>query len=207
MRRTIRCTEGPVISFHEWMLSYRSSVIGSVITLGASMKLVLRDLVWSILTIALSVGLACCYIQMRESSQTANVLRRQVDELETKSHQLSEKNIEIVTNMTRLTREMQERAKKASEKKERNANSARETKMADFFAVRGFELMKLERYAEAAASFEIAFRNQPNNVVFIDKLIDCYAISGNNRQAEAYERRLAKVLDKFKNGGWHHEPN
>ena len=130
-----------------------------------------------------------------------------MDELETKSNQLSEKNIEVVTNMTQLTREIRERAKKASEKKERNANSERETKMADFFASRGFELMKLERYEEAAASFEIVFRNQPNNVVFIDKLIKCYEHLENERQATAYERRLVAVLGKFKNGEWQHELN
>ena len=171
------------------------------------MKLMLRDLVWLSLTIAISAGLACCYIQMRECSQITNVLRHQVDELETKSNQLSEKNIEVVTNMTQLTREIRERAKKASEKKERNANSERETKMADFFASRGFELMKLERYEEAAASFEIVFRNQPNNVVFIDKLIKCYEHLENERQATAYERRLVAVLGKFKNGEWQHELN
>lgn len=154
------------------------------------MKLMLRDIVWAIVVVALAVGLALCYIQLRECAQAAMVLRQEVDELRTKSHQLSEKNIKIVTNMTRLNRQMQESSKSASE----NANRTRETHTVDFFAARGLELMKLKRFKDAAAAFEIVFQNQPNNVVFIDRLIDCYENLGNERQA-----RLAQVLNEFKN--------
>ena len=79
--------------------------------------------------------------------------------------------------------------------------------MADFFAARGLELMNAQRYKDAAACFEIAFRNQPNNVVVIDKLINCYEFLENDAQADAYQRRLERVLSNIKKNGWHHELN
>ena len=64
-----------------------------------------------------------------------------------------------------------------------------------FFEVRGLYLKKLKRFEEAAAAFEVAFRNYPEDEEIIKQLIEVY-MGRNDRQAEAYRRRLKKLHQK-----------
>ena len=69
----------------------------------------------------------------------------------------------------------------------------REEVIASFFDTRGVALMQLDRYKDAAAAFEIAFRNRKDSKEIIERLIECYTSLGNERQAEAYRRRLENL--------------
>ena len=69
----------------------------------------------------------------------------------------------------------------------------REDVVASFFDTRGVALMQLSRYKDAAAAFEIAFRNRSTSKEIVERLIECYEKLGNERQAEAYRRRLEKI--------------
>ena len=69
----------------------------------------------------------------------------------------------------------------------------REEVIASFFDTRGVALMQLNRYKDAAAAFEIAFRNRSTSKEIIERLIECYEKLGNEKQAEAYRRRLEKL--------------
>lgn len=73
-----------------------------------------------------------------------------------------------------------------------NIQQNRQAVVSSFFDTRGVALMQLDRWEEAAAAFEVAFRNRPNSKEIIERLIICYE-GRNERQAEAYRRRLEKI--------------
>ena len=75
----------------------------------------------------------------------------------------------------------------------RNLGAQREEIISSFFDTRGVALMQLNRMEEAAAALEIAFRSRPNSTEIIEHLIECYVATGNERQAEAYRRRLEQL--------------
>ena len=111
------------------------------------------------------------------------------------------KNIEIVDSMAQMVRSNKKLSDEQLEK-ERSLNSDREKSKADYYSARGLELMKRKRYEEAATSFEVVFQIQPDNAIYIDKLIECYEAMGDQRQAAVFEKKLTKILDKFKAGDW-----
>jgi Flp pilus assembly protein TadD len=70
------------------------------------------------------------------------------------------------------------------------SNQQRQQFVSSFMDTRGTALMQLGRMEEAAAALEIAFRNRNDSTEIIQNLIKCYEATGNDRQAEAYRRRL-----------------
>ena len=64
--------------------------------------------------------------------------------------------------------------------------------VSSFYDTRGVALMQLGRMEEAAAAFELAFRNRPDSKEIIQRLIECYT-GRNEKQAEAYRRLLLKL--------------
>ena len=73
-----------------------------------------------------------------------------------------------------------------------NFRDNRQAIVSSFFDTRGVALMQLGRMEEAAAAFEVAFRNRPKSKEIIKNLIITYT-GKNERQAEAYRRRLEKL--------------
>ena len=73
-----------------------------------------------------------------------------------------------------------------------NYRDNRQAIVSSFFDTRGVALMQLGRMEEAAAAFEVAFRNRPKSKEIIKNLIITYT-GKNERQAEAYRRRLEKL--------------
>lgn len=64
---------------------------------------------------------------------------------------------------------------------------------ASFYDTRGVALKQLNRYEEAIAAFEIAFKNRPNDKDILQNLIESCELSGDKRQAETFRRRLEKI--------------
>lgn len=62
--------------------------------------------------------------------------------------------------------------------------------IASFYDTRGVALMQLERYEEATAAFEVAFKNRPKDQEILVNLVNCYDKRGLERQAETLRRRL-----------------
>lgn len=73
-----------------------------------------------------------------------------------------------------------------------NLQQNRQAFISSFFDTRGVALMQLDRMQEAAAAFEVAFRNRPKSKEILNRLIK--TLEGRDeRQAEVYRRRLAKI--------------
>jgi len=66
--------------------------------------------------------------------------------------------------------------------------------VADTFLNRGIALYDLDRLAEAAAAFEVAHRNSPDNLAVLDYLIRIYEMVGNERAAEKY-KEIRQTID------------
>ena len=74
----------------------------------------------------------------------------------------------------------------------------REEIVSSFFDTRGEALMQLERWKDAAASLEIAFRARPDSEEILEKLMICYQKLGNKLQEEQIRRRLEKLRSSKK---------
>ncbi len=73
--------------------------------------------------------------------------------------------------------------------------------LSSFYDTRGTALMQLGRMEEAAADLENAFRNRPDSLKILEKLIECYTATGNARQAETYRRRAEILKQQSPTGG------
>ena len=60
-----------------------------------------------------------------------------------------------------------------------------------FYDTRGAALMQLNRMTQAAASFEIALQERPNDRKILESLVKCY--QGNNLSPEVYLARLRRL--------------
>ena len=73
--------------------------------------------------------------------------------------------------------------------------SQRKKMESSFFDTRGNALMQMNRLDEAAAAFELALRERPNEQKILKQLVKCYE-GRDDRQAEVYRRRIAALGDK-----------
>lgn len=69
---------------------------------------------------------------------------------------------------------------------------ARTAYVSHFFHTRGEALMQLDRMIDAAAAFEMAIQERPNNESILAQLETCYR-GRDERQADVYKRRLEQV--------------
>ena len=65
--------------------------------------------------------------------------------------------------------------------------------IASFYDTRGEALKQLKRFEDAIASFEIAYKNRPDDKDILQNLIDSCELAGDSRQAETFRRRLEKL--------------
>lgn len=75
------------------------------------------------------------------------------------------------------------------------AEQARRVYQSHFFHTRGEALLQLDRLTEAAAAFEIAIQDRPDNEDILEKLIKCYE-GRDEKLQEVYKRRLESVRAK-----------
>ena len=163
------------------------------------MNPILKDSLWLASTIALAIALVWCFILLQNSYDESQHLQVQLTKLQNKSDNLSQKNDEIVDSMIQMNRALQSQRTKQ--------NSSREKLFADYFAFRGNELMNNSRYLDAAASFEIVIRNQPKNVVFVEKLLECYSKLEHEEKILESKKKLAALIEEFRIGIWNQNFN
>ena len=86
-----------------------------------------------------------------------------------------------------------ERALKLVDEAIRSLENNPEAKIArsNFYDTRGTALMQMNRMTEAAAAFEIAIQDRPNNRQILESLVKCY--EGNNLSPGIYLERLKKL--------------
>ena len=90
-----------------------------------------------------------------------------------------------------------ERALKLVDEAIRLVGNKPESKVArsNFYDTKGTALLQMNRMTEAAAAFEIAIQDRPNNRKILESLVKCY--EGNNLSPGIYLERL-KRLDEQK---------
>ena len=77
-------------------------------------------------------------------------------------------------------------------------NPGAKTARSNFYDTRGTALMQMNRMTEAAAAFEIAIQDRPNNRRILESLVKCY--EGNNLSPGIYLERLRKLDEQVDDG-------
>lgn len=154
------------------------------------MWLGIKDWLCLLFILALGFALINCRVHLHDSISKSKLLHDEVIALQAESNELG-------NEVTALERTSAELKREILDLKKENTKIDRERSIVDLFACRGRALLRLERVAEAAASFEVVVQNQPKNVLFIEKLIDCHRQLENNNQIKILEAKLAAVVDEF----------
>ena len=59
---------------------------------------------------------------------------------------------------------------------------------------RGLKLLQQQKFAEAAACFQIVWDSKPNSVVVLDKLIDCYESTGHIKKIRELKSQRQVII-------------
>ena len=157
------------------------------------MQFNIRDLIFLITCFALSIAWWTSRDQLADMKVTTTRLERRQERLQSQTKHQADELALLKSNENALTIQLGQLAKE-----NQILRSDYRAKATDQFVFRSLELMERKRYPEAAASLEIAIRNHPRNILFLEKLVECHRYDANFAEIERCQKRLNDAIVSLK---------